>query len=201
MAVKRPWEIEKEWREAAFAVTSVAEACALCRLPATAYHAMPRNTDAPYDDLVPVCGYCRPHAMTRKHLPERVVDGEAFWVRSEAMVNDPLRRRDNPLRPAVDARKQAFLDLRDRVLARDKRTCQYCGLAGNRLDKINNFRPFTDEPNWVCVCPRCAAAAAGLNGVTLREKRMRVVEARGIDPHTSVITPSMAERLRRRRTG
>lgn len=205
MAVSRPWETSAEWRQAAYAVTSVATECAMCGLGATAFHAMPKNTDAPFDDLVAVCGYCRPHAMTRRVLPEKVVDGPAIWTRTDAQVNDPMRQRKqaNPLRP-VNERKQAFLDLRDRILARDKEVCQYCFQHGNRVDKINAFKSFSDEENWVCACPRCSAASAGITAYTIRAKRAMIMEARGVEPVTSVITKGHAplkQRLKQRRRG
>lgn len=181
MAVKRPWEMTPEWRQAAYALTSVATVCALCGLEARAYHAMPRNTDAPFDDLVAVCGYCRPHAMTRRVLPEQVVDGPAIWTRSEAQVNDPMRQRAprNPLRP-VSPERESFLALRARVLARDGGTCQYCGQHGDRIDKINAFQPWTEEANWVCACRGCFSAAIGQSAHDLATKRGMVLDARGL---------------------
>lgn len=207
MAIARPWEAQPEWRQVAFDVTSAATACAMCGLAATSYRAMPRNTDRPFDDLVAVCGYCSPQAGSYRVLPDHIVGPLAThaWVRDEQAVNDPLRKKrpENPLRP-VDERKRAFLDLREDILGRDNEVCQYCGQHGNRVDKINGFRPFADRENWVCVCVRCSAAAAGLSAPTLRQKRMMVLEARGVEPVTSVITKGhvpLKQRLKQRRRG
>lgn len=177
---KRPWEDEKEWREIAWMVVQSAERCALCQIPGGPYHAMPVDTNRPHEGLMAVCGQCKPRAMQYRVIP---LDAVEVMLSPWQEVNRKLPVASPPvprIPVLVDPQKQAFLDLRKRVIARDHGICQYCGLHGMLIDKVNRFKKFDIEHNWVCCCGECRPYAMRLSEDTVGDKRDMILHERGL---------------------
>ena len=191
--IDRWWERDTAWRDAAYRLTTSSSRCALCGLPADHYHAMPRNTDRPFEDLVPVCGLCKPTAANYRVLPE---DGTLITVSpwQTAMMKLPAAPLPTPRRVTGLSRPEtperaAFMALRDEVLKRDRHICQYCDLHGNLVNRIDPFKPGT-LANMVTCCRAClphAKVARSFDSLTAKRCYIRAVRA---IPEGVTISPS-----------
>lgn len=180
--IPRPWERDAAWRALQFELTSSATHCALCGQVDGHLHAMPRNTDHPYRDLLAVCGQCKPNAMTRRVLEE---EDASFSLSPWAVAGGTMPPEPVPLPPTRlghlttgDDRADAFAALRALVLARDHFACAYCDVYAPLVDRALPG-PLTPA-NAVAVCRACLRVARGTTFVSVAEKRAWVQDRRGL---------------------
>lgn len=178
--IPRPWERDAKWRSLQFAFLATKSTCDLCGLPADHLHAMPRNTDRPYDDFVAVCGQCKPNAMTRRLLTP---SDETFTLSPWAVANSQMPPMPQALSnvhvgflPSGDPRKDAFMRQRARILTRDDGRCRYCGLFAKLIDRVDKSKD--DDENFVAVCGTCHRFARTRSFPTFEEKRDWIMNSR-----------------------
>jgi hypothetical protein len=162
---------------------------------------MPRDTNRPNEELMAVCGQCVPAASQYRVIPAKITVSLSPWVETNRKTPITINETHdkNHRLPRSDKQYEGFMALRDRVLLRDARVCQYCGLTGQMIDKINRFKKFDVEENWVCCCKQCRDVALHLHAETRGQKRDMILERRGIELKTTEWTDRKANHQMRRR--
>lgn len=64
------WDRDPEWRDAAYACTSVATCCQLCGMVPRSFQAVPVDRSKPFGALLAVCAQCKVAARRYEVIPE-----------------------------------------------------------------------------------------------------------------------------------
>jgi hypothetical protein len=89
------WDRDPEWRDLAYACTSVQSRCVLCGVKARSLQAVPVNRSDPFGDLLAVCGQCKVAARRFPVIPEGkvVADPTVGPLMAHQIVNTKWRTR------------------------------------------------------------------------------------------------------------